>query len=417
VRSGLSQTVSDLVMSAMARNPDDRPQTMETFEYELNKALAGRGVAVAQILGMTTDPNVVDKLNAGIAIRNIDDTNALITPRAATSAPIAMVPRASTHSGGTEMPSMQSGPATVSTSAPSLPRASSEPRASSSGQMAAAALSGAQGQRQPSMSDYSSQPVIIRRSAAGAIGWLLLGAVLFGGVGALIYVAMGERGQRSQKTESLPAAQASDVMQPQSPAPTPSPSQSPAPNSATPDAATVERSPVPSPSTEPAGSGSDKTTLKGSAATPNKKQTGRPPPKKVAAADEKDPKALIAAGKAQEKAGDYDQARATYQKLGKIKGYAGKSLYMQAWAAFQGNDAAAAETLAKQAIEANVANKTDAMFLFADAVFKKGEFERAKKLYITLRGKTTGEYKATATKKIAACNKALKLPEADGVTN
>jgi hypothetical protein len=57
------------------------------------------------------------------------------------------------------------------------------------------------------------------------------------------------------------------------------------------------------------------------------------------------------------------------------------------------------------------------MFLFADAVFRQGDYVRAKKLYIGLRGKVTGEMKSTATKKIAACNKALKLPEADGITN
>src|SRR3954462_2046875 len=42
VRADLPLPVSDLVMTSMARNPDDRPQTMEALEYELNKCLAGR---------------------------------------------------------------------------------------------------------------------------------------------------------------------------------------------------------------------------------------------------------------------------------------------------------------------------------------------------------------------------------------
>src|SRR4029079_17526898 len=73
VRTDLPQQVSDLVATAMARNPDARPQTMETLEYELNKCLAGRGVAVAQILGMTTDASVMATLNPGLSMRSTDD--------------------------------------------------------------------------------------------------------------------------------------------------------------------------------------------------------------------------------------------------------------------------------------------------------------------------------------------------------
>jgi TolA-binding protein len=170
---------------------------------------------------------------------------------------------------------------------------------------------------------------------------------------------------------------------------------------------------------EPVGSNApkpDDKTIKNGAP---KKAPVRVVPKKqvAAAADDKDPKALIKLGKALEKDGEWDQARGVYMKLEKIKGYAGQALYMQAWAAFQNQDTNAAEQLAKKAAEAPGAQKTDAMFLYADALFRKGELERAKKLYITMRGKVTGEQRATATKKIAACNKALKLPEADGIVN
>ncbi|MBA3500832.1 MAG: serine/threonine protein kinase, partial [Deltaproteobacteria bacterium] len=100
VRPELAPQVSDLVMAAMARNPDDRPQTMETLEYELNKCLAGRGVAVAQILGMTTDANVVASLNSGLAMRNIDD--GIVRPSGPTG-------RAGTHSGISEVWETRSG--------------------------------------------------------------------------------------------------------------------------------------------------------------------------------------------------------------------------------------------------------------------------------------------------------------------
>jgi len=392
----------------MARNPDERPQTMETLEYELNKCLAGRGVAVAQILGMTTDPNVVATLNAGLSVRNLDD--GAVVARAASSSPVLGLQRASTHSGGTELPSL-SGPLQFG-------RSTSEPRAASaSGPMAMPAVANA---RQASLHDLpsQSQPIIIKRSAAGALGWLLLGALLFGGIGAIIYVAMGERGERAETVQPT-ANTASDAVQPQPPPPTPgSDTQQPAAHGSNGSGGSAAVIPV-----EKTGSGSakppaDKSVQKPDPKNPKKQPPKTAPPKQVAtAAQEKDPKALIKLGKSLEKGGEYEQARGVYMKLGKIKGYAGQALYMQAWAAFQSQDNHAAEQLAKQAIEANVSNKTEAMFLFADAVFRQGDYARAKKLYISLRGKVNGELKATATKKIAACNKALKLPEADGITN
>jgi hypothetical protein len=278
--------------------------------------------------------------------------------------------------------------------------------------------SGAISTRSPSLHDLQSQPIIIKRSAAGALGWLLLGALLFGGIGAIIYVAMGERGER---TQTAPANNASDALQQpavqQPPPPTPGSNAKPAANNGS-NGSGGSAVPVVGPGS---GSGEDKTVQKPDAKNPKKQQTPppKPPKKQVAAtaAEEKDPKALIKLGKSLEKQQEYDQARGVYMKLGKIKGYGPQALFMQAWAAFQAQDNHAAEQLAKQAIEANVANKTEAMFLFADAVFRQGDYPRAKKLYISLRSKVQGEMKATATKKIAACNKAMKLPEMDGVTN
>src|SRR5205814_8258631 len=90
------------------RNPDARPQTMETLEYELNKCLAGRGVAVAQILGMTTDANVVATLNPGLSMRTLEDGAVVSRPA---SSPAASM-RAGTLSGQTVAPAdgMFSGP-------------------------------------------------------------------------------------------------------------------------------------------------------------------------------------------------------------------------------------------------------------------------------------------------------------------
>ena len=420
VRHGLPPAVSELVMSAMARNPDDRPQTMETFEYELNKCLAGRGVAVAQILGMTTDPNVVATLNAGLSVRNIDD--GAVVPRAASSSPVIGIMRAGTQSGITEVPAMHSGPTSMHAGASgqfaaTTGRPTSEPRASSSGQFGAAGMPGAVSGRNSSLHDLQSQPIIVKRSAASALGWLLLGALLFGGVGALIYVAMGERGEKA-KDGIAPAAKATDAVEP-SPTPGSNIGDNVGGDQATkPEKAAVDPDAPKSDETRPDAKDDAKDDDKDAKDPKTVKQTTKKKPKRVAtAAEEKDPKALIKLGKQLEKEGEYDQARGVYMKLAKIKGYAGQALYMQAWAAFQAQDNHAAEQLAKSAIENGTPNKIEAMFLFADAVYRKGEYERAKKLYINLRGKVSGQQKATATKKIAACNKALKLPEADGIVN
>ncbi|MBA3394755.1 MAG: protein kinase [Deltaproteobacteria bacterium] len=389
VRNDLPPAISDLVMAAMARSPDDRPQTMETFEYELNKCLAGRGVAVAQILGMTTDPNVVATLNPGLSMRNLED--GAVVPRTSTSSPVIGIQRAGTLSGVTEIPSITSGPVSMSTTGQyQIPgRPISEPSAASSGSMSAAASF-----RQPSGSDYASQPVIVKRSAAGALGWLLLGALLFGGIGTVLYIALGERGARAP-------SQVDDSIQPAG---------SPAGDSDGVGSGSAE-TPDPKSVVKP----DDRTK---NATTNKKPQTVRTPPKKlVAVADEKDPKALIKQGKALEKNGDWELARGLYMKLEKIKGYAGQALYLQAWAAFQAQDTDAAVALSKKAAEQPGPHKTDAMFLYADALFRKGDPERAKLIYLNLRKKLTGDERATATKKIAACNKALKLPEADGITN
>jgi hypothetical protein len=76
----------------MARNPDDRPATMEAFEYELTKCMAGRGAAVAQILGMSTDQHLVASMNPGLSGRTID--SGVFARPVPTSSPGLQVPSA-----------------------------------------------------------------------------------------------------------------------------------------------------------------------------------------------------------------------------------------------------------------------------------------------------------------------------------
>jgi serine/threonine protein kinase len=55
LREEIPESVEELLIRTMARNPDDRPPSMEALEYELTKCFAGRGAAVANILGISQD--------------------------------------------------------------------------------------------------------------------------------------------------------------------------------------------------------------------------------------------------------------------------------------------------------------------------------------------------------------------------
>jgi serine/threonine protein kinase len=55
LRPELPGEVIDLVEASMARDPGDRPPSMEALEYELTKLTSGRGAAVARVLGLSAD--------------------------------------------------------------------------------------------------------------------------------------------------------------------------------------------------------------------------------------------------------------------------------------------------------------------------------------------------------------------------
>jgi tetratricopeptide (TPR) repeat protein len=153
--------------------------------------------------------------------------------------------------------------------------------------------------------------------------------------------------------------------------------------------------------------------LRNSKRPPVKPAPARP---SVATADDaKNPTALVKQAKAFERNGQWDEARSAYQRLEKIKGYRNEALYHQAWAAFQTNDTAVAAQLAGQVATEAGPFQVQAKFLYADALYRQAEYDRAKELYKLLRTQLHGDDRATATKKIVACNKALKLPDGDGI--
>jgi len=411
LRPELHDQVSDLVMQAMARNPDDRPQTMEAFEYQLNKCLAGRGVAVAQILGMTTDANVVAQLNPGLSMRVQDE--GVVSSRAQTSLPaigrvatqsgVSVIPREAAAATG-DLLGMASGPAAQSQ--PVL-RAQSEPGRVTPRASTSMPIPTPGSEPNPTV---SSQQIIVKRSAAGALGWLLLGALLFGGVGALLYVAIGERGAKTATDEQVakPTADsasgsgATDVIPALAP-----PTEGSGKQPATPDTGSGKSEPQTQVTKQ------DPDEKGGELEKPDK--TDKPDKKLPKRDDAAEAKALLAQGKAFEKSKDFAQARATYEKLEKIKGYASQAAYLQAWVAFAANDSNAVP-LAERAVRLASGSKTEAMFLYGDILFRQGLYLRARTVYLSLYGRLSGGDKANARRKIAACNKSLGKPEADGIT-
>jgi hypothetical protein len=53
----IPETLEQVVLACLERDPDKRPQTMGALEYELNKSMKGRGSAVAAVLGLKPPPD------------------------------------------------------------------------------------------------------------------------------------------------------------------------------------------------------------------------------------------------------------------------------------------------------------------------------------------------------------------------
>jgi serine/threonine protein kinase len=459
-RAELPGAVSDLVVAAMARSPSDRPQTMEALEYELNKCLAGRGVAVAQILGMTTDPHVVATLNPGLSIRQLDD--AAVVSRPQTSSPAIGLPRPGTHSGMSELPGAWSGPIVATGQNQLMVRAISEPSVSASypGQSMQLRAQSSPAIQTPASSDHAmllSQPAFaLRRSALGVFGWLVLAAVLFGGIGSLLYIALGERNAASKAVGAREAAGSSGPVKvnvvlpppesgsdqaqqlgsagtPQAPqAAVPEPdavtSSGPLVDDTRPDPNRVGTVKMPledaddaaeKPGEKPGEKPNDKAAPKGQERPGQKKAPVRVAAVKRPTAPTEEPRpkdfaAQIKRAQAFEKAGQWNDARAVYKKLERVRGYSAESLYRQAYAAFQAKSSDTVQ-LATEAAKPEGPFQKAALMLYGDALFRVDEFERAKSIYTNVRERVKGDDRVALARKIAACNKRLRLPERDGI--
>ncbi|HEY5944663.1 MAG TPA: tetratricopeptide repeat protein, partial [Kofleriaceae bacterium] len=283
----------------------------------------------------------------------------------------------------------------------------------------------------PQSSSVSSAPIVseilsspgpmpeLKKSGMAVFGWIMLMLILLGGGGALAYMMLYKKEPTTTTPQPAPDDKVIDKNNAKQPTETDEPQKEPV------------KKPTKSDKTDKPDK-TDKVDTKVDTKTPvetkgsgdntaEKKDTKKPTASKtVAVIDDKMTwKQISDAAKKSESAGDWDAALLAYQKLEKAKGYAypGWAVYKQAWAAFQLNDTNNALTLAQRASTLPGNQKPDAKLLYADALFKQGDYKRAKDFYIGLRKQFVGETKkqTMVAKKITACNQKLKLPDNDGI--
>ena len=412
LRPNLPDAVSTVVMSAMARNPDLRPQTMEAFEYELNKCLAGRGVAVAQILGMSSDANLVANLNPGLS-------GGIAPPSAQT------YPRPLSNAG---LPS-----AGVAVATPAL--AASAPVRDSLADMVGAPLwpesrsahdsdsralfpnvpSGAV-RKSAVASEYSSAPtdfdeslVLTRKSGIGSV---LLAMLLVCGAGALAFVAVGEwkASRKPVNTALVPAQVTTQILAPVGSAAEP---------------VTVPPLPVGSGSGSAApvpqnlGSNAGRTSPNEPAASEKPDKVGldkndKLRPKPPVEGKKMSGKQLVAEIERLSGAAKMDDAEKVFEELRKVRGYKGIASYTYAYGLFQNKNYAGAARYAKTAATDGF-DKPKSMELEGDAYLRLNEFVKAKSLYLVVWRTADTATKTTLRNKVNKCNAGLKLNKDHGL--
>tara|TARA_R110002096_G_scaffold44526_13_gene120715 strand:- start:359757 stop:362852 length:3096 start_codon:yes stop_codon:yes gene_type:complete len=160
LRSEIPEVVEELLLRAMSRSPDGRPPSMEAFEYELTKCLAGRGSAVANMLGISQEDNFDTVTGFENTVGVASASNAVQTP----------------SDFGTRRSSQRMNTAEPADTIPSpAPRALTAPG------------SGA-------FHDPNADESVPDVSGGGmrAFGWILFASVLVGGAAAVLFVAKGE---------------------------------------------------------------------------------------------------------------------------------------------------------------------------------------------------------------------------------
>ncbi len=354
LRSNLPQAVVDLAMRAMARNPDDRPPSMEAFEYELTKCLTGRGTAVARILGLAADPALIATLNPGVNVALEERGLAFTGRRRITPTPQP------TFGGGI------SGHSGIRV-APLGPAASSD--------------SGVSYER----GDTLSVAPIGGGASIGLFGWIVLVALIFTGLGVILFVATGERrGPSAAAGEPVAgattgAAQAG-ITGPDVAAPTPP--GVPAPGVQTPAAVAAAQPDagaeafVPPPAVDvKAPQAVHKKPDKGDShrsSRPSPSSSGVPRNKREA-------RALLRVASKHKARTEWNEAREAYQRVTDGKYLRAEGYVGLARVAFETKETDGAIKYAEKALAAGA--RADAWMILGHGYYKKGRYAEALKYY------------------------------------
>jgi serine/threonine protein kinase len=334
LRSDLPEAVVELVDRSMARDPDDRPPSMEAFEYELTKCLQGRGAAVAKILGMPVSAAGGEPLIGG-ARRRAASAPPLPPELLNRGRPVTARPLASELVSYDDVDDDEENAVGMQTA--TLPPFETAPHTT---------------------------------SLWSRMVWTLFGVAVVFGVGVIIYVALGEKTARDRPRTSVNAVTAPDAGNVAG-APDASPAVAVAPadgghQAAVGDAGQVAPVGVQKPDREkpikkPPDKGKDLLARKG-------------PPRSKAEANE-----LLREGAKAEAALEWSRARRLYERVAKGKYYRARGLLGIAKVAFETKQLDEAIKYARKALDAGGGNS--ARMQLGHAYFKKKDYQQAIKYY------------------------------------
>jgi hypothetical protein len=321
----------------MARQPDERPPSMEAFEYDLTKCLSGRSAAVANILGIAHDAD----------LGSVDEPF-FDGPRDELTSPGHAIPSKPKRS------SREMGLASKDAGLP-LPKPADAP------------------------ADFETEAVPnVAGGGLRALGWFFFVLILVGGATAVFYVAKGEG------TAPRPGPEeAASVVEPATNAATTNAATPPEPDRSEPVVVPENPSPPVEPAVDPAkdaGSGEAKAVDDGKDATTAVKDDTQVKPaaggKQRPPRNNREAARLLAQAKGLVANTHFDEARDIYKRIikgshRKQQGYLGL-----ANVAFQQKNADLAITYAKKA-----GNSIPAKMALGNAYFKKGDYRKALAIY------------------------------------
>ncbi len=363
LRPDLPEAVEALVVRAMARDPKQRPPSMEAFEYELTKCVAGRGAAVAQILGMSSDPALVASLNPGLNLVEERGLAARSGPTRSSSTPSSVPPAEAPVSSEPQVPA-------------SVPPGSEL-------DISTATLDVIR----PEESVEEEVPEL--RSPARVIGWVAMVALIVGGIATLLYIAAGERsGRDRQVAAGLPSDAEPTAVEPPDARPALVPLVVPADAGVVPtDGLGVDAAPAAEPPDRPHSKGQGPRVVR-----PAVKADGPPRTRDQA-------RKLLRQADALKSKMQWEEAKVLYARVAKGKYARAKGLLGLAKVAFETKDTDGAVEYATQALAAGGGDP--ARMQLGHAHFKQGRYREALSFYDQVLKHDPGNKEAQASANLA----------------